>query len=91
MENFRREVVSLLSESLYLQSLINDVKARRSERFDSEATSFIEVFLDKIECSQGDSETMFTRKWAYSEPLLYKRCESEYTFIYDTYFQTNNW
>lgn len=58
-------VFMLTMVDMYLQSLINDAKEKRGQRLDSEATSFIEAFLDKIEENRGDLDTIFTSKFSH--------------------------
>jgi len=68
-----------------LQSLIDDVKRRRAERFDAEARNVIEAFVDEIEKNQG-KESNFTGKYLYAcfkfkQPLL---CRCVY-YCFDIY------
>ncbi|KAJ6646619.1 Cytochrome P450 2J4 [Pseudolycoriella hygida] len=46
----------------FTEFLINDAIEKRGERLDTEPTSFIELFLDKIDECHGDPGTIFTHQ-----------------------------
>jgi len=46
----------------FTKFLINNAKEKRSERLDTEPTSFIEVFLDKIDECHGNPDTIYTQE-----------------------------
>ncbi|XP_037042572.1 cytochrome P450 2J6-like [Bradysia coprophila] len=46
----------------FTRFLVSDAKERRSQRLDSEPTSFIEIFLDKIDEHHGNPDTIYTEE-----------------------------
>ncbi|XP_037042570.1 cytochrome P450 2J6-like [Bradysia coprophila] len=67
----------------FTKFLVNDAKERRSQRLDSEPTSFIEIFLDKIDEHHGNPDTIYTEEQLeiILEDLLFGGLETTGTLL----------
>lgn len=73
----------------HFQFLINDARERRCERLDAEPTSFIEVFLDKIDDNQDDPDSLYTRKFSMKNCLSFVKLQQLVERFLRKLFQTH--